>query len=134
MRNRARLFGGVMAALAVLAVQARTVEAQVDMSGTWQMEVESEQNGTTNPTLMLRQDGMNLTGHYSSSTLGEADVTGSVDGNTVEVDFSAMIEGVGDAPLTYRGTVDGDGVWSGELVIDVQGQVLPIGTFSATKQ
>ncbi|MGD2045183.1 MAG: hypothetical protein PVJ80_14930 [Gemmatimonadota bacterium] len=134
MRNNVRFLGGLVTALAVLGLQAQSVQAQVDMAGTWQMEVESEQNGTTNPTMMLEQDGMSLTGHYSSATLGEADVTGSVDGNSVTVDFSAMIEGVGDAPLSYQGTVDGDGVWSGELIIDVQGQVLPIGTFSATKQ
>lgn len=133
MRNTVRLFGGFVAALVVAALQAQSAQAQVDMSGTWQMEVES-QNGTTNPTMMLTQDGMTLTGHYSSATLGEADVTGSVDGNSVTVEFTAMIEGLGDAPLTYQGTVADDGTWSGELVADVQGQSFPLGTFTATKE
>lgn len=133
MRNNTRLIAGFMVALAVLALQARSAQAQVDMSGTWQLEVES-QNGVTNPTLMLEQDGTSLTGHYSSETLGEADVTGSVNGNSVNVDFSAVIEGLGQAPLTYSGTVDDAGVWSGELTADVQGQMFPIGTFTATKQ
>lgn len=133
MRNRVGILSGLVTALAVMAVHAQDVHAQVDMSGTWNMEVESA-NGTTNPTMMLTQDGMNLTGHYSSATLGEADVTGSVDGNTVTVEFSAMIEGLGQAPLTYSGSVAPDGTWTGELVADIQGQSFPLGTFTATKQ
>ena len=134
MRNRTRLFfSGLMAAAAVLALQAQAVHAQIDMTGTWAVEVES-QNGVTNPTLMLEQDGTDRTGHYSSATLGEADVTGSLSGSDVTVNFTAMLEGVGEAPLSYSGSVNDEGVWSGELVADVQGQVFPIGTFTATKQ
>lgn len=134
MRNRMRLVGGTVAALAVMALHAPAAHAQVDMSGTWQMEVESEQNGVTNPTLELMQDGTSLTGHYTSTTLGDSDVTGSVEGNTVTVEFMAMLEGLGEAPLSYTGSVSAEGVWSGQLVTDFQGQVFPIATFTATKQ
>lgn len=133
-RNRSRAFGGLFPVLALLALTGQSVEAQVDMSGTWNMEVESEQNGVTNPSLTLTQDGQSLSGHYSSTTLGDADVTGTVNGNSVTVEFSAELEGVGEAPLNYVGSVSAEGVWSGELVIDFQGQVLPLGTFTATKQ
>ncbi len=131
-RNRVKVVAGLVAA-GLLGLNGQAVQAQVDMSGTWNLEVES-QNGVTNPVLMLEQDGVSLTGHYSSETLGDADVTGSVSGNSVTVDFSAMLEGVGEAPLTYSGSVSDEGVWSGELVADVQGQIFPIGTFTATKQ
>ena len=133
MRNRMRAFGMAAIALTALALNAETASAQVDMNGTWSMEVES-QNGITNPSMMLEQDGMSLSGHYSSETLGEQDVTGSVSGSNVTVGFNAMIEGLGEAPLTYTGSVSDEGVWSGELVADVQGQVFPLGTFTATKQ
>ena len=126
----------VMPFLAVggmLAVSAQGVQDQVDMTGTWNLEVDT-QNVITNPMLTLEQDGMSLTGHYSSETLGEADVTGSVSGGNVTVDFSAMLEGVGEAPLSYSGSVNDAGVWSGELVAEVQGQIFPLGTFTATKQ
>ena len=124
---------GLIVAAAVLAASAQGAHAQVDMAGTWSFEVES-QNGVTTPVLMLEQDGTSLTGHYSSETLGEADVTGMVDGNSVTVDFTAPLEGLGEAPLTYSGSVSDEGVWSGELVADIQGQTFPIGTFTATKQ
>jgi hypothetical protein len=133
MRNRASVFASALAALALLGLNAQVAHAQVDAAGTWNMEVES-QNGVTNPVLMLEQDGTSLTGHYSSETLGEADVTGTVSGNNITVDFSAMLEGLGEAPMSYSGSVSADGVWSGELVADVQGQMFPLGTFTATKR
>jgi len=133
MRNRMRVFAGMVAAVALLALNAQAAHAQLDVAGTWNIEVESD-NGVTNPVLTLEQDGTSLTGHYSSETLGEADVTGTITGNNVTVEFSAMLEGVGQAPLSYSGSVSAAGVWSGELVADFQGQMFPIGTFTATKQ
>lgn len=133
MRNGMRTFTGVVAALAMLGLTAQGAQAQVNMTGSWTFEVESD-NGVTNPSLALTQEGTSLTGHYSSETLGEADVTGTVNGNSVTVDFTAMLEGVGEAPLSYTGSVSAEGVWSGELIVDFQGQVLPLGTFTATKQ
>jgi hypothetical protein len=96
------------------------------------MEVTS-QNGVTNPTLTLVQSGTALTGHYSSETLGDHDVTGAVSGRNITVNFTAEIEGLGEAPLSYSGSVSAEGVWSGDLAATVQGQSLAIGTFTATK-
>ena len=132
-RNRAHVLAALVAAFALLGVQAQSAQAQLNMTGTWTFEVES-QNGITHPTLTLQQDGMSLTGHYSSETLGEADVTGTISGSNVSVDFTAPIEGLGEAPLTYTGSVSAEGVWSGELITDFQGQTFPLGTFTATKQ
>jgi len=99
---------------------------EVDVTGTWNMTVESQQ-GTTNPTVTLEQDGQDLTGHYSSQTLGEADVTGSVNGSQVTFSFTAEVGGQ-SVPVSYTATLEGD-VLSGEL--NLAGQ--QAGTFTAER-
>jgi hypothetical protein len=133
MRNTSRFFGGLIAVAVVLGSQPQTTEAQaLSMAGDWTLEVTS-QNGVTNPTLTLQQNGTALTGRYRSTTLGDHDVTGTVNGRNATVDFTAEIEGLGEAPLAYTGSVSAEGVWSGELVADIQGQSFPLGTFTATR-
>jgi len=133
MRNGRRIFGGFALAAAMLTLQVQGAQAQaLDMTGTWKLQVES-QTGPAAPTLTLTQNGTSLTGHYSSEALGEHDVTGTVTGRHVRVDFSAVIEQLGEAPLTYEGDVSAEGVWSGSLAAEVQGQPFPIGSFTATK-
>lgn len=98
----------------------------VDVSGTWNMTVQSQQ-GTTNPTVTLQQDGQTLTGRYSSQTLGDADVTGSVDGNEVTFSFTAAMGGQ-SIPATYTATVEDDEM-SGDL--NLAGQAAA--SFTATR-
>jgi hypothetical protein len=121
--------GALIAAAAIMFAGAEQASAQVSMTGSWTLEVTTD-NGVTMPELTLEQDGMTLTGHYSSETLGENDVTGTVEGNDVVVSFIASIEGVGEASIIYVGTVDDEGVWSGTLDI-LDGQLT--GTFTAKK-
>jgi hypothetical protein len=121
--------GALIAAAAIMFAGAEQASAQVSMTGSWTLEVTTD-NGVTMPELTLEQDGMTLTGHYSSETLGENDVTGTVEGNDVVVSFIAYIEGVGEASIIYVGTVDDEGVWSGTLDI-LDGQLT--GTFTAKK-
>lgn len=97
-----------------------------DVSGTWNMTVQSQQ-GTTNPTVTLQQEGQSLTGRYSSQTLGDADVTGSVDGNEITFSFTANVGGQ-SIPATYTATVEGDQM-SGDL--DLAGQAAA--SFTATR-
>ena len=131
--SRARLFAAVLGMAALAAAQPYAASAQaLDMTGTWTMQVQS-QNGPATPTMTLQQSGTTLTGHYSSETLGEHDVMGTVSGRNATVTFEAEIEGLGEAPLAYSGSVSAEGVWSGDLTADVQGQSFPIGTFTATK-
>jgi len=103
--------------------------AQIDMTGSWTLEVSSDQ-GITMPELTLVQEGMKLTGHYSSDALGESDITGTVDGSNVTIMFEADLQGQ-SAPVSYKGTVDEEGVWSGTL--DIAGGLLT-GTFKAKKK
>jgi len=127
--NSLRFAGKLLAAMAVMFMVTAQSSAQTNMSGSWSMEVSTDQ-GVTMPELTLVQDGMKLTGQYSSDTLGNNNVTGTVDGNNVTISFQADLQGQ-SAPVVYRGTVDAEGVWSGSL--DIAGGMLS-GTFKGEKK
>ncbi len=103
--------------------------AQTNMTVSLALEVSSDQ-GVTMPQLTLVQDGMKLTGDYSSDALGQAKIMGTVDGRTITISFEADLGGQ-LAPVTYTGTINDEGVWSGTL--DIAGGLLQ-GTFSAKKK
>jgi len=127
--NNIRLAGNLVTAIAIMFAVVAQSSAQTNMTGSWILEVSSDQ-GITMPELALVQEGMKLTGHYSSDALGENDITGMVDGNNVTVSFEADLQGQ-SAPVSYKGTVDEEGVWSGTL--DIAGGLLT-GTFKAKKK
>jgi hypothetical protein len=127
--NWMRLGNMLLAAGTVLAVASADASAQVNVAGAWTMEVTTDAGGTTTPSLTLVQDGTALTGHYSSETLGEADVTGTVEGNRVTINFAVDMQGQ-EVPVTYAATVDAQGVMTG--TIDLAGG-LATGTFTARR-
>ncbi|HAT37445.1 MAG TPA: hypothetical protein DCS75_03050 [Gemmatimonadetes bacterium] len=106
-----------------------SLEAQADFAGSWTLSVTTD-NGVTNPSLNLQQDGVRLTGRYSSEALGEQNVRGLVDGNDVMIRFNASVQGQ-SIPVVYRGTLDADGRLTGTIVI-ADGMLS--GTFTATRQ
>ena len=127
--NRIRSLGVLAAAVAAaFAVGAPQVGAQVNVAGTWNMEVTTDQ-GTTNPTMTLQQQGEAVTGHYSSATLGEADGSGTLTGNRFRISFNVDMQGQA-VPVVYEATIDANGVMTG--TIDVAGG-LASGTFTARK-
>ncbi|HAJ74987.1 MAG TPA: hypothetical protein DCM64_00870 [Gammaproteobacteria bacterium] len=127
--NNIRFAGSLITVIAIMFAVVAPSSAQTNMAGSWTLEVSSDQ-GITTPELTLVQEGMKLTGHYSSDTLGENDITGEVDGNNVTISFDADLQGQ-SAPVSYKGTVDAEGVWSGTL--DIAGGLLT-GTFTAKKK
>ena len=127
--NNIRLAGNLVTAIAIMFAVVAQSSGQTNMAGSWILEVSSDQ-GITMPELTLVQEGMKLTGHYSSDALGENDITGMVDGGNVTVSFEADLQGQ-SAPVSYKGTVDEEGVWSGTL--DIAGGFLT-GTFTAKKK
>ena len=80
------------------------------------------------PTVTLKQDGEKLTGHYSSLTLGEAEVTGTIKGQQVEFAFDAAAQGFA-FHVIYTGTVTGD-TMKGKISLGDLGD----GTFTGKKQ
>ncbi len=112
--------------LAPLAVMVAGQE-DADLSGEWALEVTTDLGGTTTPSVTPEQDGTTLSGHYSSATLGEADVTGTVDGNGFRFVFDAELQGQ-PFEVSYTGTLEEDGTLSGG--IDLGG--LASGLFTGT--
>lgn len=115
-------------AVIALAVTRAPISAQVDASGTWMLEVSTDQ-GITTPVLTLVQAGDMLTGTYSSEVLGQNEVSGSVNESLITVSFSARLQGE-SVPVVYRGTIDGHGKMSGTL--DIADGMLT-GTFTGTR-
>jgi len=128
--NRLRSFSVLTATVAaVLTLGATQVSGQaVDLTGTWNMEVTTDQ-GTTTPSMTLEQHGDHVMGRYSSETLGDADLEGSVTGNQVRLAFEADLQGQA-VPVVYVATIDADGVMSG--TIDLAGG-LATDTFTARR-
>ena len=77
MKSTIRVRGTLATAIVIALAGAVEASAQTaDVAGAWILTVESDV-GITNPTITFEQDGMTLTGHYSSENLGEADLTGT---------------------------------------------------------
>src|SRR6266542_642028 len=126
MRRAAILVAIVMACAPMRAAAQQS--NKVDLTGKWAFTVQTDA-GTGTPTVTLKQDGEKLTGHYSSATLGEADLTGTVKGKAIEFSFSTDAVGT---PLTvkYTGTVESKDELKG--AVDLGG--LAQGTFTAKRQ
>jgi hypothetical protein len=101
---------------------------KVDLTGTWTFTVESAA-GTSTPTVTLKQDGEKLSGHYSSQSLGEADLTGMVKGDKFDFGFTAEVQGT-KLEVKYSGTIENKDSLKGTL--DVAG--FGSGTFTAKRQ
>jgi hypothetical protein len=117
-------------ALAVVALTARgsAQSGKIDVTGKWLFSVQTDA-GTGTPTVTLKQDGENLTGHYSSATLGEADLTGTLKGKDIKFAFKVDAQGTA-LDITYSGTVEDKDSIKGEVDLGGLGK----GTFTAKRQ
>ena len=120
----------IVPALVVLwsAPAAGAGQAKIDVTGKWAFTVQTSA-GSGTPTVTLKQDGQKLTGHYSSANLGEADLTGSVDGRTIDFSFTAEAQGT-SFQVTYTGTIEDKDSLKGKVDLGGQAQ----GTFTAKRQ
>ncbi|MBC7984362.1 MAG: hypothetical protein H7Y02_10965 [Candidatus Obscuribacterales bacterium] len=109
-----------------VAVLSMAVAHAADVTGTWNMTVESPA-GTGNPVFVLTQKGEAVTGTYKGQ-LGEAPVTGTVKGNAVALSYKVAAQDM-QLKVDYTGTVEGK-TMSGKLVMGEMGE----GTFKGTKQ
>ena len=85
-----------------------------DVSGTWQLTVETSQ-GTGNPTAVLQQQGEQLTGTFNSQIFGETKITGSVKGNVIEFGFEGDAGGQ-KMKVSYKGTIESPTAMKGTAV------------------
>jgi hypothetical protein len=118
--------GGVVALVVALVMPAGA--QGVNVTGSWVFDVQTGAGGGQ-PTITFKQDGEKLTGHYSSQTLGEADLTGTVKGNAIQFTFNASAQGQ-QIDVNYAGTVDGDTM---KGTVNMAGGQLT-GTFTGKKQ
>ena len=119
----------VLLAATVLMTAVAGVSAQAtDVTGKWLLEVQTSAGGGT-PTLTLKQEGQKLTGHYSSAQLGEADVSGTVEGNKITVKFAIEVQGT-HLDVTYSGTVESKDSLKGTVNLGGLGE----GTFTGKRQ
>ncbi len=98
-----------------------------DISGTWNMAVETEM-GSGTPTIVLKQDGEKLSGTYNGQ-LGEAPLTGTVKGDTVSFWFEVS-PGGDKIKVTYSGKLEGAVKMKGEIDFAGMGK----GTFTGAKK
>jgi hypothetical protein len=102
--------------------------ARMDVTGKWTFEVTTSA-GSGMPTVTFKQAGDTLTGHYSSTNLGEADLTGTVKGKDIGFKFTGTVQGM-SVEVTYTGTIESNDAMKGTL--DIGG--LAQGTFTAKRQ
>jgi len=120
--RKALTFAAIVCSLVVAAAQAS------NLTGKWLFTVETSA-GSGTPTVTLKQDGEKLTGHYSSATLGEADLTGTVKGSKITFSFTAEVQGA-QLPVTYTGTIENKDSLKGDADLGAVGK----GTFTAKRQ
>lgn len=121
---RTAALAGVLGALSTGSAAAQTP----DVAGTWILTVTTDQ-GVTRPSVTLVQDGEALRGDYSSDTLGEHEVSGSVTASEVTWSLTAGTAGR-SFPVVYRGTLAEDGTISG--TIDIAAGLMT-GSFTAVR-
>ena len=102
--------------------------AKVSVTGKWLFQVETSA-GSGTPTVTLKQDGEKLTGHYSSMTLGEAELTGTVKGSAIQFSFVADVQGM-KIDVAYSGTVENNDAMKGTVTLGGLGE----GTFTGKRQ
>jgi hypothetical protein len=128
MNTRPRWRTAVLIAWIGYAGAVALAQTKVDVTGKWIFEVTTDA-GTGTPTVTFKQDGEKLTGHYSSTNLGEADLTGTVKGAAVSFKFNADLAGTA-VEVTYVATVEGKDAMKG--TIDIGG--VAGGTFTGRRQ
>ena len=98
------------------------------MTGDWVLNVITDAGDGT-PTVTFMQEGEQLTGHYASENLGEADLVGTVNGREITFVFTSTTQGI-ELEVTYTGMIEGSDAMGG--MVDLGG--LAAGTFTGERQ
>jgi hypothetical protein len=103
-----------MSKLLCAALFAAACACAADVSGTWQINVETSQ-GSGSPTVEFRQQGEALTGTFHSQLFGDAKLTGTVKGNVIEFGFVGEAGGQ-TVKVSYKGTIESANAMKGTAV------------------
>src|SRR5262249_40057419 len=114
-----------MAILILLVSSAAALARAGDLNGTWLFAVKIG-GQTGSPTVSFKVDGEKLTGHDSSTVLGEHDFTGEVKGRAFTFKFTA--DQIGE--VAYAGTLQDDDTLKGTVTAGGVGE----GTFTGTRK
>jgi len=118
---------GLGALLAIAAFTVAQLASAADVTGTWIMAVETGA-GSGSPTFILVQKGEALSGSYKGQ-LGEAQVTGTVKGDDVTIEYK--VEGQCQSlAVKYSGKTTDGKTMSGKVSLGQLGE----GTFTGKKQ
>lgn len=123
------LFVLFASSLAPAGVASGPQDPPVDVTGKWVFDVVTDGGGGM-PVVTFEMDEENkLEGHYSSETLGEADLTGTVMGEDLRFTFEADLQGF-PVEVTYAAKIEDNDSLRG--TIDIAGAVG--GTFTGKRQ
>ena len=92
----------MLAVLLAVLWGAGSATAQADIAGSWTFEVESPQGPGTR-SMELEQDGSTVTGTTTAGGGATVDVSGTVDGNAVELSYTLDAAAVGALTITVTG-------------------------------
>jgi len=98
----------VLCAAASVATQSRSAP----LTGTWALTIKSG-DSTGTPTVTFKQQDEALTGQYSSTLYGEAELKGTVKGTAITFTVFATLSGKRQ-DLTFLGEYDGSRAIKGE--------------------
>ena len=103
----------------------------IDVTGKWTIALELS-IGTSNPTLVLKQEGTKVTGTYTSSRYGDAKVTGTID-EKGKLAFQVALNAEGnDVTMFFSGEVSADSQTVAKGVVNIEG--LGEGSWAAKKE
>lgn len=133
-----RAFLAALALVAVAGTFSTTASAQtpapkpaagIDVSGKWAVVLELS-IGSSNPTLVLKQDGTKVTGTYTGR-YGESKLSGTIDDKRQFV-FQVALSAEGqDVTMFFSGEVSADGLMIAKGVVNIEG--LGEGSWAAKK-
>ena len=102
----------------ILLLAATANAADPSLAGSWQLEIASPQ-GKRTPTMMLSQNGTQVTGTYKSSR-GEVPISGTMNGN--EFSLTVKISTQNDSLVVeYKGHLEGDAL-NGRVMMGTRGE------------
>lgn len=106
-----KALGVVLATVAFLVSAPEQGAAQTDLSGMWTLTIQSPDGDNPFPVTIV-QDGEKLTATGEIPDLGAIEMTGTIDGSTVNFEWDLYIEGM-EISIVLMGTVADDGTLSG---------------------